>query len=105
MKRAGDVIGTPDWQLDRMYETETERKLEKIMFSDDDFPITIIESDFTQAQRYLDQAVRKLCEAAKLADPYGKADKIDDLINKLEDGFSYDMYKALQDLKERRESA
>ena len=23
MKRAGDVVGTPDWQLDLMYETES----------------------------------------------------------------------------------
>lgn len=95
---AGMVSGTPDWQLDRAYETDTAEKLEKA-YAADDFPIDRVEDNFTQAKRHIRQAVRYLILAADTADPYGKAQPIDDLVNKLDDDFDDEMRKVLKKLK------
>lgn len=99
MKKAGDVIGTPDWQLDRMYETETAEKLEEV-YADDDFPLSDIQSDFSRATYYLGLAVGHLIRAANTAERYGKHKKIDELIQKLDDDIPFDMSQILKGLKE-----
>lgn len=99
MKRAGDVIGTPDWQLDRMYETDTVRELEKA-YAEDDLPLADIQTDFSRASYYLGLAVNQLIRAAKTAERYGKHRKIDELIEKLDDDIPYDMSQILKGLKE-----
>ena len=101
MRRAGDVQGTPDWQLDRAYETETAQKLEEAYAEgEDDFPISRIESEFSMAKDGIGHAVRHLIRAANEADPYGKAGAIDDLVEKLDEDFDDQMRKVLKKLKE-----
>lgn len=97
--RAGDVVGTPAWQLDRIYETETAEMLEQY-YGQDDFPVSQVESKFSQARYLIGQAVVQLCNAASVADPYGKAKPIDDLISELDDDFCFKMSKVLDKLKE-----
>ena len=61
IKRAGDVIGTPDWQLDRMYETETERVLEKVYAEGTDYSEQIKELE--KARETLDKVIDNLLNA------------------------------------------
>lgn len=82
---AGMVRGTPDWQLDRAYETDTAERLERFMNSDDDFPRSNIASQMNAADGLISQAISAMCRAADLADPYGKAQPIDELTERLED--------------------
>ena len=99
MKRAGDVIGTPDWQLDRMYETETAEILEKA-YAEDDFPLSDIQAEFSRATYYIGLAVDHLLRASSTADRHGKAKPIDDLIEKLDDDIPFSMSQILKGLKE-----
>lgn len=96
--RAGDVVGTPDWQLDRMYETETAEALERA-YADDDFPFSSIESEFSTARYFIGQAVVHLARAANYAEPYCKDGPIDELIDRLDDQFEWDMNRTLEGLK------
>ena len=89
VRTAGMVRGTLDWQLDRMYETETEEILEK-QYREDDFPGSVVASDIDTAAYHIGQAVSFLCRAYSLADRYGKGGPIDELIGRLED-FRCDM--------------
>ena len=98
LRRAGMTSGTPDWQADRMYETDTAAMLEKA-YAEDDFPFSNVESEFSTARYFIGQAVCHLVRAANYADPYGKADPIDDLIDRLEDGYESDMDAVLKKLK------
>lgn len=99
MQTAGMVQGTPDWQLDRMFETDTAEMLEKAYADDDDFPFSHIESEFSTARYFIGQAVVHLVRAANYADPYNKETPIDDLIDKLEDKFESEMDAVLKKLK------
>lgn len=99
MKRAGDVIGTPDWQLDRMYETETAKDLERA-YSEDDFPVSSIEDEFNDAKYHIRQAVRHIIRAANTAEKFGREKPIDELIQELDDEYCYRMDKVLKKLKE-----
>ena len=100
VRTAGMVQGTPDWQLDRAYETETARKLEEAYAEgEEDFPISRIESEFSMAKDGISHAVRHLIRAADCADPFGKAQPIDDLIEKLDEDFDDEMRKVLKKLK------
>lgn len=101
IKTAGMVQGTPDWQLDRAYETETAEMLEAA-YQDDQFPFYSIESSFSEARYYIGQAVEHLSRAAEEAAEYGEADPIDALIEKLDDDFRSEMSAVLRKLKERR---
>ena len=76
---------TADWQLDRAYETDTAAALERAMNTDDDFPRTDIASDMSDADHFIGQAIQKLCTAADMADKFGKAKELDELIARLED--------------------
>lgn len=98
-RTAGMCKGTPDWQLDRMYETDTARILEKV-YAEDDFPISSVKSEFSRASHYLGQAVEHLIRAANLAEKYGKHEQIDELIKKLDDDIPYEMSQVLKQLKE-----
>ena len=98
MRTAGMVQGTPDWQLDRMYETETAEMLEKA-YADDDFPFSIVKDEFSMARHFIGQAVVHLVRAANYAEPYHKDSPIDDLIDRLEDKFEWDMDMVLKKLK------
>ena len=98
VKTAGMANGTPDWQLDRMFETDTERVLERQYA--DDFPIAIVQSEFDMARHHLGQAVVHLIRAAEQADHFGKAKPIDDLIEKLDDDFPFEMRQIVKKLKE-----
>ena len=82
---AGMVRGTPDWQLDRDYESETAEMLEKHFNSEDDFPRSNVTGQMSKADGFLGQAISAMCRAADLADGFGKADPIDELIRRLED--------------------
>ena len=98
VRTAGMVQGTPDWQLDRAYETETAQKLEEA-YAEDDFPYHMVEDEFSMAKEGISHAVRHLIRAANYADPYGKAQPIDDLIEKLDEDFDDEMRKVLKKLK------
>ena len=70
IKRAGDVTGTPDWQLDRMYETETECELERQYADGDDY--SGIVKVLGDAEKKLDDVVDDLLYAAEeLEKAYG----------------------------------
>lgn len=97
-RTAGMAQGTPDWQLDRMYETDTAEMLEKA-YAEDDFPFSSVESEFSTARYFLGQAIVHLVRAANYAEPYHKDAPIDDLIDKLEDKFEWDMDRVLDKLK------
>ena len=99
MKRAGDVIGTPDWQKDRMFGTDTEEILEDV-YAEDDLPLSDIQSEFCTATYHLGQAVVHLIRAANEAEKYGKHKSIDELIEKLDDDIPYEMSQILKRLKE-----
>ena len=98
-RTAGMCKGTPDWQLDRMYETDTARILEKV-YAEDDFPISSVKSDFNRASFHLGQAVNHLIRAAKKAEKYGRNQQIDSLIEKLDDDIPFEMSQILKQLKE-----
>ena len=99
VRRAGDVIGTPDWQLDRMYETDTERVLEKV-YAEDEFDDSHVKSEFNIASYHLGQAVDHLIRAARDAERYGMEKPIDDLIEKLDDDIPWEMSQILKQLRE-----
>lgn len=83
-RTAGNVCGTPDWQLDRMFETDTERKLEQI-YREDDFPKTEVASAMGYADEKLCEALTFLCRASDKADGYPLQPVIDSLVERLED--------------------
>lgn len=85
IKRAGDVIGTPAWQLDLMYGEETKWFLDKYFSSDDDFPASNVASDMSTADYHIGRAADFLCRAANLAERYGKDKPIDGLIDQLDE--------------------
>ena len=97
-KTAGMVHGTPDWQLDRLFETDTAAELER-QYAEEDLPISQVESQFDRAGYHIGQAVDHLIRAADAADPCGRAQIIDDLVNKLDDDFRSEMDKVLKQLK------
>lgn len=85
VKTAGMVTGTPDWQLDRLYEIATEKKLHDSMFTDDDFPATNIADFLSQVDYFIGQADIKLARAGDLAEGWDRAKGIDGLIERLEE--------------------
>ena len=87
------------WQLGRSYETDTAEKLEEV-YNAEDLPISCIESEFSLAKHFLGQAVAHLIRAANLADPYGRAKPIDDLVELIDDDVDDRMNKAIRKLKE-----
>lgn len=91
--------GTADWQVDRMYETDTAQVLEKV-YAEDDFPVSSVKSEFSRASHYLGQAVEHLIRAANLAEKYGKQKPVDELIEKLDDDIPYQMSQILKQMKE-----
>lgn len=99
VRRAGDTLGTPDWQLDRMYETDTAKLLEKV-YAEDEIPVSDIKAEFSMASYFLGQAVDHLIRAAREAERYGKHKPIDGLIEKLDDDIPYEMSQILTGLKE-----
>ena len=61
IRTAGMCNGTPDWQLERMYETDTEKRLEEAYA--EGFDDSTIKSEFSMASHYLGQAVDHLIRA------------------------------------------
>ena len=86
------------WQIGRSFETDTPETLERAY--SDDIPMTIIEDNFSQVRRYLCKAVMYLIRAAKEADPYVRANPIDDLIEKLDDSIPDELNRVMKKLKE-----
>ena len=68
-------------------------------YGEDDFDVSMIESEFNEAKFHINQAIRFLIRAADVAEKYGKAKPIDRLIEKLDDGFSYEMEQVLKKFK------
>lgn len=99
MATAGMCKGTPDWQLDRLFETDTANVLEKV-YAEDDFPISSVKSEFNRASFHLGQAVNHLIRAAREAEKYGNHERIDGLIEKLDDDIPFEMSQILKQLKE-----
>lgn len=86
IRRAGDVQGTPGWQLDRMFETETARDLERYFNSDDDdFPAYRVTDGIGEADYHIGQAISILSRAADFADRYDRAKPLDKLLETLEE--------------------
>ena len=94
-------VGTPDWQLDRMYETDTARILEKA-YREDDFPISSIKSEFDRANYYIGLAIEHFCRAANEAELWGRDQPINDLIDVLQDDFRDKTDKVIRDYQEGR---
>ena len=61
VRTAGMTHGTPDWQLDRMYETDTERVLEKAYAEGFDYSEQIKELE--KARKDLDRVIDNLLMA------------------------------------------
>ena len=105
IRRAGDVVGTPDWQLDRLYETDTERLLEKVYAEDEDYSSIIKVLD--DVDRKLDDVVDDLLYAAEeLEKAYqclNSSEKSMELLRKVE-GIGCDVRSLAKELG-RRETA
>ena len=91
------AIGTPDWQLARAFELDTEKALEKA-YSEDDFPV--IASFFDMADTAMNQVIRHLNRAADLADRHGMEKPIEELIAQLEE-LQYQMNSTAKDITGR----
>lgn len=68
-------------------------------YGEDDFDVSMIESEFNEAKFHINQAIRFLIRAADVAEKYGKAQPIDRLVEKLDDGISYEMDQVLKKFK------
>ena len=90
---------TAAWQMGRSFETDTAKELEEA-YNAEDIPISRIESEFNQAKHLISQAIGHLVRAADIADPYGRAKPIDDLVELLDDNVDERMNKAIRKLKE-----
>lgn len=84
--RTAAVVGTPDWQLDRMYETDTAQKLEESMNSEfRDFQNSVVCGDISAADYEIGQALVKLCSAGNQTENTPFQAEMDALIERLED--------------------
>jgi len=68
-------------------------------YGEDDFDVSMIESEFNEAKFHINQAIRFLIRAADAAEKYGKAKPIDRLVEKLDDGISFEMDQVLKKYK------
>ena len=68
-------------------------------YGDDGFGYSMVESEFNEAKFHINQAIRFLIRAADVAEKYGKAQPIDRLVEKLDDGISYEMDQVLKKFK------
>lgn len=86
VKRAGDVIGTPAWQLDMMFGAETAKALERHFNSEDDeFPAYRVADGISEADYHIGQAISFLSRVADFADRYDRAKPLDKLLETLEE--------------------
>ena len=69
-------------------------------YGEDDFDYSMIESQMNEAKFHINQAVRFLIRAADVAEQYGMEKPIDRLIEKLDDGFGYEMTKVIMKYKD-----
>ncbi|MBQ1779290.1 MAG: hypothetical protein IIZ93_14140 [Acidaminococcaceae bacterium] len=97
--RAGDVVGTPAWQLDLM-NGQRISELRNEIIPEDNMDQCYVESCFREASYFLGQAVNKLCVAYEYADKFGKGQQIEELINKLDDDIPFEMSQLISKLKE-----
>lgn len=92
VRRAGDVVGTPEWQLDLMYENESDRLWEKLN-APDPYEKEMKEAaiDIWDAADKLDSAEEEL--SAAFADLYDTPlrDSISDYMEKISD-IRYELY-------------
>lgn len=102
---AGAAKGAPAWQQGRTFGTDTEERLEELydedveLYPEDQFPISVIRSEFSRATYFLGQAVDHLIRAANEAEHWHRHQQIDALIEKLDDDFSYEMSQVLKQLE------
>lgn len=82
MKRAGDVIGTPDWQLDTYVETEHANAWEKLNRPSEMQPVS---SKIGEALKMIHKAESLLAEAASMVEGSYFDTRITSLMNSLED--------------------
>ena len=68
-------------------------------YGEDGFDYSMVESEFNEAKFHINQAIRFLIRAADVADKYGKAQPIDRLVEKLDDGISFEMDQVLKKFK------
>lgn len=68
-------------------------------YGDDEFDVSMIESEFNEAKFHINQAIRFLIRAADVAEKFGKAQSIDRLVEKLDDGISFEMDQVLKNFK------
>ena len=87
VRTAGMVNGTPDWQLDRMYETDTAKKLEQVYADEPDYTKQI--DALKAVRKTLESVVDNLLAAedeldnTPFEDSYGV--KIREMIYRVED--------------------
>ena len=93
IRRAGDVVGTPDWQLDRMYEDESAKKWEEQTKRAAD-PMDFIEpEDLLYASTHLevakevnfDNALEWISKTIDLLKGTPEADKLAEIYDRLSD--------------------
>lgn len=101
MKRAGDVVGVPAWQLDLMNGKRIEDLRNDIIpgqiFKGDP---CFIESEFDKAKYEIGRAIDHLNTAYQYAEKYGWAEVIGNMIDRLDDGFLWDLDELLKKFKE-----
>ena len=98
IKKAGDVVGTPDWQLNLMYETESDRLWEEQNKQPED-PLDSIDMDnLLEASCNLntaktcdnDNALDWIAKAIELIKGTPEAEKLADIYDRLSD-LTYEM--------------
>lgn len=86
-----------DWQRGRSFGTDTAEVLEKVQ---DEFPFSIVESEFSSASYFIGQAVVHIARASEEAERYGMNGPIEQLIEKLDDGIRGEMDELLRKYRE-----
>lgn len=83
IRRAGDVTGVPGWQMDRLFETDNARFLEKNQQEDFNQPLVV--AALNSAYFLLGQADIQICHAGDNAEGTQWEKGIDSMIERLEE--------------------
>lgn len=98
IRRAGDVTGIPGWQMDRLFETDNERFLEKNQQEDFNQPLVV--AALNSAYFLLGQADFQICHAGDNAEYTQWETEIDAMIERLED-FRCDLHALTKKIEGR----
>lgn len=84
VRRAGDVVGTSDWQLNRMFESESEKQWEKLNTPTDGETLRQGAKSLGYAINELDEACDCVNEAAENLNDTPEGDKVRSILDEME---------------------